>query len=49
MECSRNYLHAPAPALLDSPPQNLLMPEVHAVKVPQRNYYPAQSTTSALP
>src|ERR671912_1643138 len=49
MERGRYDLHAPPPPLLDSPPQDLLVAEVHAVEVPERYHYRAHSTTSARP
>ena len=49
MESGRNDPHAPPPPLLDSPPQHLLVAEVHAVEVPEGYHYGAHSTTSARP
>ena len=49
VEGGRNDPHAPQLPFFHGPPQDLLVPEVHPVEVPERNDYPAQSTTSALP
>ena len=49
MEGGSNDLHAPPLAFLDGPPQDYLMAQVHAVKVPEGYHYFAHSTTSARP
>ncbi len=49
MEGGRNDLHAPSAPFLDSPPQDLLVPEVHPVEVPKGCDYSAHNTTSARP
>ena len=49
VEGGRDDPHAPQLPFFDRPSQDLLVPEVHAVEVPERNDYPAQSTTSARP
>ena len=49
VEGGRYNLHAPPPPLLDGPPQDLLVAEVHAVEVPEGYNYGAHSTTSARP
>ena len=49
MESGGYDSQASAPPFFHGPPQYLLVAEVHAVEVPQSQYYPAQSTTSARP
>ncbi len=49
MEGGSNDLHAPSASFLDSPPQNLLVAEVHPVEVPKGYDYSAHNTTSARP
>src|SRR5215213_6999833 len=44
-----NHLHVPPPPFLYSPPQDLLVAEVHAIEVPESHDYSAHSTTSARP
>jgi hypothetical protein len=49
MKSGRNDPHSPATPLLDGPPQNLLVPEVHAIEVSEGYHYGAHSTTSGRP
>jgi hypothetical protein len=48
-EGGRNHPPSRSPTFFPGPPQNLLVTQVHPVEVAQRDDYPAQSTTSALP
>ena len=49
MEGGSNDLNTPAASFLDSPPQNLLVAEVHTVEIPKGYDYSAHNTTSARP